>query len=99
MKYSTGRMWGQAVYFAVNSSYSHDYRHTQADGSFQMFYARVMVGKYILKNNDASITMPDLLPGNLVERYDTIKGHTNGSDVFMIYANKKAYPEYLITYR
>ena len=30
--------------------------------------------------------------------YDSIKGNTRGSDVFMVYSNKKAYPFYLITY-
>ncbi len=43
--------------------------------------------------------MPDLLPGSLTDRYDSVKGFTGNSDVFMIYANKKAYPEYLITYK
>ena len=31
-------------------------------------------------------------------RYDTVTGHTNGSQVFMTYDNDKAYPAYLITY-
>jgi hypothetical protein len=30
--------------------------------------------------------------------YDCVKGNTMGSDVIMVYTNKKAYPEYLITY-
>lgn len=52
-----------------------------------------------MKNSDNTIKMPDLLPGSQTERYDSVQGHTNGSDVYMIYANKKAYPEYLITYK
>ena len=31
-------------------------------------------------------------------RYDTVKGNTRGSDVYMAYTNKKTYPEFLITY-
>jgi hypothetical protein len=33
------------------------------------------------------------------KRYDSVQGETNGSTVYMVYANKKAYPEYLITYK
>jgi hypothetical protein len=32
-------------------------------------------------------------------RYDSVKGITGGSDVYMVYNNKKAYPEYLISYK
>lgn len=56
-----------------------------------MFYARVMVGNYKELPSNKDIKMPP-------EGYDSIKGFTNGSDVYMVYANKKTYPEYLITY-
>ena len=42
--------------------------------------------------------MPPLVEGSSTVKYDSVKGFTNGSDVYMIYTNKKAYPEYLITY-
>lgn len=64
-----------------------------------MFYARVIVDKPEVRNPDKTITMPSLLPGSKTERYDCVQGHTGNSDVFMIYANKKTYPEYLITYK
>lgn len=35
----------------------------------------------------------------LTFRYDSVKGHTNGSDVFVVYANGVAYPEYIVYYR
>ena len=31
-------------------------------------------------------------------KYDTVTGHTGGSQVYMTYDNDKAYPAYLITY-
>ena len=31
--------------------------------------------------------------------YDSIKGHTGNSYVFMVYANEKCYPRYLVTYQ
>ena len=41
MRFSANGMWGQAVYFAVNSSYSNSYAFNAPNGSKQMFYAKV----------------------------------------------------------
>ena len=64
-----------------------------------MFYARVCVGEFKKLNPDRSIKMPPLMETNPQKNYDSIQGTAKDSDVFMIYANKKAYPEYLITYK
>jgi len=45
MRFSSGGMWGQAVYFAVNSSYSNNYSFKGAGGR-QMFMANVLLGTY-----------------------------------------------------
>ena len=63
-----------------------------------MFYAKVIIGESITMQPDKKLKMPPLLPDSQELRYDSIKGHTHGHDVYMIYANKKAYPSYLITY-
>jgi len=34
-----------------------------------------------------------------VERYDSVGGFTNGSNVFIVFDNNKAYPAFLITYK
>ena len=99
MSFSPGGMWGRANYFAVNSAYSNQYKSTLTDGSFQMFYARVIIGNTIKQQPKDDLVMPPLLPNSQIDRYDSIQGHTGASDVFMVYANKKAYPEYLITYK
>lgn len=57
-----------------------------------MFFARVQVGK-------SKSLPPDRNLRKQPDGYDSVHGNTNGSDVFMIYRNKKAYPEYLITYK
>ena len=99
-KYSQGGMWGEANYFAVNASYSDSYHHLAADGAKQMFYARVMIGNTIKCLPDANLKMPPAInAGNQIDKYDSVQGHTGSSDVFMIYENKQAYPEYLITYK
>ena len=92
-------MWGRANYFAVNTSYSNSYSHPLAEtGEKQMFQATVIVGNTTVLKSDKSLTMPPLIPGTN-QRYDSVQGHTGGSDVIMIYSNKKAYPQYLITYK
>ena len=48
MLHSEGGMWGKAIYFAQNSSYSHAYRYRNvANGTRQIFFARVLVGQSI----------------------------------------------------
>jgi hypothetical protein len=69
-----------------------------------MFYAKVIIGRSIemAHDNDSSrLAMPPLVPGGHPnERYDSVTGkNIGGSDIFMVYSNKKAYPEYLITYK
>ena len=105
MRYGTQGMWGVANYFAVKASYSHDYRHTSHAGN-QMFLANVLTGDSHQCPSDRSLRMPPnkntASPSGdlqlLQMKYDTVTGHTNGSQVFMTYDNDKAYPAYLITY-
>ena len=64
-----------------------------------MFYARVLVAKYTELPPNNTLRMPPLIEGDNIKRYDSVKGFVGESDVYMIYSNKKAYPEYLITYQ
>ena len=65
-----------------------------------MFYASVLVGKAAKIKVDATLKQPPLLEGEFFKRYDSVQGtEDDGSEVFVIYASKKAYPEYLITYQ
>ena len=100
MRYSPGGMWGIANYFAVNAAYSEAYHHPTANGMKQMFFARVMIGNTKVCAPDNTMRMPPPInPANPNDLHDSVQGHTGGSDVFMIYTNKQAYPEYLITYK
>lgn len=64
----------------------------------QMFEATVIIGETIELNTNKLLTIPPPIQGKN-HLYDSVKGHIGGSDVYMIYANKKAYPQYLITYK
>ncbi|TNV72372.1 hypothetical protein FGO68_gene5051 [Halteria grandinella] len=111
MRFSNEGMWGRANYFAVKSAYSNNYCYKtsmkmilpnssqeQTIERRKMFLARVLVGQTIALASDKTLKMPPLLPGETTKRYDSVKGFTNGSDVYMVYSNKNCYPNYLITY-
>ncbi len=108
MRYSAQGLWGQANYFAVNASYSHNYVHTAPDGAREMFLVKVLTGDSYDCPPNRSLRKPPMKasgPGASGEvsfaqvQYDTVTGVTNGSRVYMIYDNDKAYPAYLIKYR
>ena len=62
-----------------------------------MFCANVIIGKEKILPSTKSLKMPPLIDGTNI-MHDCVQGNTGGSDVVMIYDNKKAYPQYLITY-
>lgn len=62
-----------------------------------MFLADVILGNYVNLNADKTLTKPPMVEGSRV-MYDSVAGYTKETNVYMVYANKKAYPSYLITY-
>jgi hypothetical protein len=91
-------MWGPAIYFAVNASYSHGYAHADTTtGLRQMFLSEVLIGNYA-ERPSAKYTKPPIDEATGLD-YDSIKGRTGGSDVYMIYTNNKSYPRYLVSYQ
>ena len=100
MRFCNAGMWGIGNYFAVNASYSNNYAHRLSDGTKQMFLAKVLTGDSIQLQPTKSLRMPpekNSSKGRVT--YDTVAGHTNGSQVFIAYSNDKAYPFYLISYK
>ena len=91
-----GCMWGRAVYFAQNASYSSSYAF-RANNSRKMFLAEVLLGDSIPLPQQQLVKPPDK-PGTSIE-FDSVKGHTGKSDIYMVYANQKCYPKFLITFR
>ena len=103
MQFSNAGMWGRGIYFAENASYSKSgYAFNNSDGTHSLFLARVALGDFIEQPSNNSYVLPPEKPqGNkqfAKARYDSIKGYTGGSDVYIIYENGRAYPEYLITF-
>ena len=59
--------------------------------------ATIIGGKEVDHKQDSNLKVPPNNPATNLP-YDSVKGNTGGSDVLMVYSNKKAYPSYLITY-
>ena len=107
MRFSAVGYWGKGNYFAVNSSYSHDYAFSH-NKVFKMFAANVLTGNSFFSEPDSSLTMPPYLDSDdsatdsssttIRRRYDSVHGNTYGTRVYITYDNEHAYPAYLITY-
>ena len=91
-------MWGKGIYFAKNASYScPGYSHLLpgTQNTYQVFLADVAVGKFIeTGTNNAPYKSLTKEP----DGYDSVKGNTCNSDVYMVYENVKAYPTFLVQY-
>lgn len=85
-------MWGRAVYFAVKASYSDGYAYKNSDGTKEMLYCQVNLGK---EHN----CLPDGALRNPPDGYTSVKGNTQGSDVHMVYKNYLILIDCVITYK
>jgi hypothetical protein len=104
MRHSNQGLWGMGIYFSVNAQYSlsgYAFKNTN-DGTRSIFYVRVALGDDIELSRNRSYKIPPEKPSTsgifAVERYDSIKEKTGGSDIYILYENSRAYPDYLITF-
>ncbi len=96
-------MWGKGIYFTDDTSYIQYYRYEVPgqQNQYEVFCANVVIGKEIAMPRDNStrfLLEPPAIPGTN-DRYDSVKGNTNGSDVFVVYKNVKTYPGLLVRYQ
>jgi hypothetical protein len=95
MRFSRAGFYGQGIYFADNSNYSHTYAYSDANQLFSMFLVFVIVGKTVkMAQQDNTLRMPPLLPDSQVDRYDSVMNGTG--DHTIIYSNSRQYPAFLI---
>jgi serine/threonine protein kinase len=92
--------FGRGSYFAVNPEYSDAYRYPlpNSSGTFQMFLARVALGRVQhVSTYSANIRRPDL--GCHSVKGVSMNHKRHQSEIFITYdTDTQAYPEYLITY-
>jgi hypothetical protein len=65
-----------------------------------MIYVRLLVGKEIEMRQNRALTCPPIDPSSGAKRlkFNTVKGSTGGSDVWIVYENGRAYPLYVVRY-
>ncbi|CAG05989.1 unnamed protein product, partial [Tetraodon nigroviridis] len=91
-------VYGQGVYFAVNSAVSLNDRYSppNADGHKFVFVSRVLTGDYT--KGCSSMKAAPLKPGSDVPfRYDSVTNNMDNPKIFVIFSDTQAFPQYLIT--
>ncbi|KAI2502805.1 hypothetical protein MHU86_11629 [Fragilaria crotonensis] len=81
-------------------------RPRAVDGEREMFLTKLLVGKEVLMNREESpqkaaeckkLIIPPVDPVTNL-KYNTVTGNTAGSQVWVVYENGRAYPDYLVRY-
>ncbi|KAK7909910.1 hypothetical protein WMY93_014594 [Mugilogobius chulae] len=92
--------YGQGTYFALDARYSAQptYSKPAADGTQLMFLARVLTGLYTLGHKDMRVP-PPRDPLNPHERYDSVVDNMDQPNMFIVFHDNQAYPDYLITFK
>ncbi|XP_070703042.1 protein mono-ADP-ribosyltransferase PARP10 [Pempheris klunzingeri] len=91
-------VYGQGVYFAVNSALSvqEQYSPPNTDGYKFIFVSKVLTGDYT-KGCHAMKTAPLKETGDIPLRYDSVTDDITKPTMFVIFNDTQAFPEYLIT--
>ncbi|XP_071355865.1 protein mono-ADP-ribosyltransferase PARP10 [Trachinotus anak] len=91
-------VYGQGVYFAVNSALSvqDQYSPPNADGHKFIFVSKVLTGDFT-KGCHSMKTAPLKETGDIPLRYDSVTDDITKPSMFVIFNDTQAFPEYLIT--
>uniref|UniRef100_A0A3Q2D0V0 Poly [ADP-ribose] polymerase n=1 Tax=Cyprinodon variegatus TaxID=28743 RepID=A0A3Q2D0V0_CYPVA len=92
--------YGKGTYFAVDASYSCNptYSRPAADGSQLMFVVRVLTGVYTLGHKRMRVPPPrDEQQPQF--RYDSVVDRMDRPNMFVVFHDNQAYPDYLITFK
>ncbi|KAM8841243.1 protein mono-ADP-ribosyltransferase PARP10 [Spinachia spinachia] len=91
-------VYGQGVYFAVNSALSvqDQYSPPSADGYKYVLVSKVLTGDYT-KGCHTMITAPLKETDGIPLRYDSVTDDITKPNMFVIFNDTQAFPEYLIT--
>ncbi|KAJ4949538.1 hypothetical protein JOQ06_021049 [Pogonophryne albipinna] len=92
--------YGEGTYFAVNANYSAQpyYSRPAADGSQLMFVARVLTGIYT--QGQQNMRVPPLISNQGDhDRYDSVVDRVDNPQMYVVFHDNQAYPDYLITFK
>ena len=74
-------------------------RHEGEVGEREMFLVKLLVGNVIEMPRDANLSIPPHVQGTRGPRFNTVTGKADdGTQVYVVYENGRAYPEYLVRY-
>uniref|UniRef100_C3Y5P2 Poly [ADP-ribose] polymerase n=1 Tax=Branchiostoma floridae TaxID=7739 RepID=C3Y5P2_BRAFL len=93
-------LYGNGVYFAVESSFSakDQYSLPATKHNKHVYLARVLVGEATI-GRQGMIVPPPKDPTNKTVLYDSVTNNVKNPNIFVIFHDTQAYPEYLITFR
>ncbi|XP_053420396.1 protein mono-ADP-ribosyltransferase PARP15 [Nycticebus coucang] len=95
-----GTAYGKGTYFAVDASYSAQdmYSTPDSSGRKHMYLVRVLTGDYT-RGNVGLVTPPPKNSFNPTDLFDSVTDDTQYPQMFVVFSDNQAYPEYLITFK
>ena len=100
LRYANDGLWGRGIYFAATAWYSDHLAFIRKNQHKQLLYSSVLLGDCSPEiPSNRSLRMPPLKnSANSSDRYDSVKGITCNTDVYIVYDSQKAYPAYQVIY-
>ncbi|KAM8749622.1 poly(ADP-ribose) polymerase family member 14-related sequence 1 isoform 1-T1 [Acanthopagrus schlegelii] len=90
--------YGNGTYFAVNAKYSASDTYSKPqNGEKLMYLCRVMTGDYAL--GQQNMITPPAKDSTGIQKYDSVVDNMAKPNMFVIFHDSQAYPEYLITFK
>ncbi|XP_036406642.1 LOW QUALITY PROTEIN: protein mono-ADP-ribosyltransferase PARP14-like [Megalops cyprinoides] len=95
-----GARFGVGVYFAVKASYSAQPLYSPPDGAGlrYMYAARVLTGRYTTGKSGMRVP-PPRSSADPNDRFDSLVDNVQNPNMFVIFHDDQAYPEYRITFK
>ena len=92
-------VYGKGVYFAKNFAYSAQstYSPPNANGTKYVYQCLVLTGAYTLGNQ--TFVVPPVKAASTTVRYDSVVDNPAAPNVFVIFYDTQAYPEYLVSFK
>lgn len=94
-----GSLIGRGVYFAVKSVYSiNGFCPPGKDNNRYIYQAKVLTGR-TTQGKQGLLDAPAKHDSKPEDRFDSVTGHFSGSNIYAVFSDTQAYPEYLITFQ
>ena len=94
----TGTVYGEGVYFARDTNYSHWYARPDASGNRRMYLTRVLTGEFTAGAQGTVIPPAKNPQVNANIMFDSTVDNVANPTIFVTYFDARNYPAYLITY-